>query len=571
MMNTLALDEDIIHVSVAKSGLPVLKVRGENGRWITLHSMIDPVKEAEQFARRQAPRNAEIPVILGLGMGYHLFAFLERFSGDALVVVEKERAVLEQFLSVFGEDERLDRPALVFVCEERAEDCVAAISGVQMKHALRSLQVIEHSPSVRAFPNFYAGLKSRIMSMGKIDIGSKLEYAKFKNKAVKVLILHSKYYLLPEIVNSLDSLGHRHRVVMVESGQDGEGSCRVLEEIIREIIDFKPDFVLTVNHLGFDREGILTDFFTDIRLPYASWYIDNPVFIMDVFKNQISDYLCVFLWDCDYLADLKAGGFENVVYLPLATDLHIFHPAKSGSKPRYVCDAGFVGSSWINSYQHCLGRIQADQDCIDLIDRLADRFLLSSEKDIEKINFNLNAADQRLYRYYLEKDKTEFLPAITWRATQKYRLCCIRELLPFNPRIHGDPGWKSFLNGSAVLLPELNYYEALPGFYRSCRINFNTTAQQMKTGINQRVFDVPATGSFLITDYQSQLERHFEPGKEAVCYKAPEEIGDLVSFYLKNETARNDIVRNARNRVVAEHTYRHRLQVMVSKMRQIYG
>lgn len=565
------LADDRVRVTDAKSGLPVLKVCGESGRWMTLHSMIDPVKEAEQLAGRWEVHSEDIPVIMGLGMGYHLFAFLDRFSGETVVVVEKERAVLERFLSVFGNDDRLKRLDVVFVCEEQLENCMASISRVQMENGLKALKVLEHPPSVRAFSAFYGELKTRFMSMGKIDIGSKLEYPKFKNKTVRVLILHSKYYLLPEIVNSLVSLGHAHRVVMVRSGRDGEGSSRIIEDIITEIIDFKPDFVLTVNHLGFDREGILTDFFTDIRLPYASWYIDNPVFIMDVFKNQISDYLCVFLWDRDYLQDLRAGGFENVFYLPLATDLNIFHRAKNGSKLRYACDVGFVGSSWINSYSNCLENLQADQDGIDLIDCLAEQYLLSSEKDIEKLDFRLSPAKKQLYLQYLKKNKTEFLPAITWRATQKYRLGCVREILSFKPHIHGDPGWKYFLNGDAVLLPELNYYTELPGFYRSCRVNFNTTAQQMKTGINQRVFDVPATGSFLITDYQLQLERHFIPGKEAVCYHAPEEIKELVSFYLENEKARNEIVRNARSRVEAEHTYQHRLQVMVSKMRHIYG
>ena len=46
----------------------------------------------------------------------------------------------------------------------------------------------------------------------------------------------------------------------------------------------------------------------------------------------------------------------------------------------------------------------------------------------------------------------------------------------------------------------LNYYKDLPLLYNACKINFNATSLQMKEAVNQRVFDVPACGAFLLTD-----------------------------------------------------------------------
>jgi len=570
MENQLIVEESIKLID-SRSGLPIIKVRGESGKWVTLHSMIDPEKESRIMADNFNISDDKIAVILGLGMGYHLFEILSRERKCLVIVVEKNEEIYEAFLSEYADDERLADKQVIFVTDENNDAVIEKLSKIQIENGFKPFKVIEHTPSIRAFPGFYLELKSRIESIGKINIGSKMNYVKFKDEKVKILILHSKYYLLPEIINSIKTLGHEQQLIMINTGDDGEGSADVIESIISNIIDFKPDFILTVNHLGFDREGILTEFFNEIKIPYASWYVDSPIFIMDVFNNQISDYLTVFLWDRDYIDDLKDYGINNVFYLPLATDEKIFKRSAVERSINYHCDVGFVGSSWVNSYNKCLEKLPKNSSTLNLIDKLADQFNVSPEKNLEKIELRLTGDEELLYKSMLNSYRSKFLPAVTWRATQKYRLSCVNEILSFKPHIHGDPGWKNFLNGETTLLPELNYYDDLSGFYKSCKINFNTTCQQMKTGINQRVFDVPSTQSFLITDYRSQLEEHFEIGKEVICYKDTDEIKDLVTYYLKNDSAREKIVKKAFKRIVRDHTYINRMEVMIDKMREIYA
>ena len=108
--------------------------------------------------------------------------------------------------------------------------------------------------------------------------------------------------------------------------------------------------------------------------------------------------------------------------------------------------------------------------------------------------------------------------ALTWQATLLYRLDCVSRLGPFGPLVVGDPGWRELLAGRPGfrLLPELGYYADLPDFYPRSEINFNCTSRQMPGAVNQRVFDVPACGAFLLTDHRRQLEDLFEPGREVV-------------------------------------------------------
>jgi spore maturation protein CgeB len=167
-----------------------------------------------------------------------------------------------------------------------------------------------------------------------------------------------------------------------------------------------------------------------------------------------------------------------------------------------------------------------------------------------------------------------FETMITWESTRQYRRRCVEALMPFRPLIVGDDGWKKTFAGEGERWrwhPELSYYDDLPDFYPLSEVNFNTTSKQMKGAVNQRVFDCPAAGAFVLTDEREQMERLFEPGREVAVYGEPEEAADLVRRYLDRPAEREAIVERARARVLQEHTYEHRLMSLFGAMREIFA
>jgi spore maturation protein CgeB len=137
----------------------------------------------------------------------------------------------------------------------------------------------------------------------------------------------------------------------------------------------------------------------------------------------------------------------------------------------------------------------------------------------------------------------------------------------------GDTGWQELLSAHPGWRyhPELSYYDDLPDFYPLSDINFNCTSQQMKGAVNQRVFDVPCCNAFLLTDHRRQVEDLFEPGAEIVCYATPDDIPELVERYLADPAARARVASAARKRVLAEHTYDHRVASLMETMRKTFG
>lgn len=59
-------------------------------------------------------------------------------------------------------------------------------------------------------------------------------------------------------------------------------------------------------------------------------------------------------------------------------------------------------------------------------------------------------------------------------------------------------------------------------------INVNQTSLQMRDAVNQRVFDCPAAGGFVITDNQPDLHEYFDVTREMVTYDSLGELSDKV-------------------------------------------
>ena len=554
---------DVVERVMSRSGVAVSRVRACDGRIVTIHSTVDPVAEAERLYGDLEYQEHVLTVVLGAGDGFHL-PIVARSCGP-VVAVER--------LAELAGGTAAQAVAVDILHGDRAPELVARIRQRAAQQGCAAIRCVCYRPAMRIDPEFYASIHRALKPPAPVSVESRLRYAKFTRDRCRVLILHSKYYLLSEITRALRRSGHEVRAIVLPCTDSGEGSTDFIEAVIAEIALFQPDFVLTVNHLGFDREGILTGFFTECQLPFASWYVDSPTFILDDFQRQLSPYLALFVWDEDYVGDLRQRGFERVTYLPLATDPEVFRPLGSVRNPMAgsACAVGFVGSSMTNVLAKCLSTFEDPDAAARLLALVAPQFAASSARYPAQAAVDLDPEWSVRYARLMRAQQQDFEPAITWAATQHYRLRCLRALLPHDPHVYGDPGWHDRLGGACAVHPELNYYTELPGFYNVCTLNFNTTSMQMKSGFNQRVFDVPACNAFVLTDYRRQLEQVFDIGTEIICYRDVDEIPELVARYLAHPAERLPVVAAARRRVLAEHTYQQRTAMLIASMRTCYG
>lgn len=543
---------------------PTLQVPREKGRPITLHSPREAWKEAEALAAR-APLAPPRPLLaLGLGLGYHLLRLLPRLDPEqSLVIVEQEPEIFWAALQTLDLTPLLSRPHTTLVVHPDALEVISHLQlNLHLGNGAGDPLLWGHPASLRAANGFYQEVVSAFQAP-RVAPGRSCG---LKKEKLRVLVVNTDYFLIPEVSRALKQLGHEVQIILFDKRRDnGE---EVLQGILRRVADYSPDLVFTVNHLGFDREGILMETLNRLRLPSVSWYVDSPAIILNLYAGPKSDLSYIFVWDPTYVPEVKALGFTQVFTLPLATDPETFFPQPKAALKRWRSRVAFVGNSMIQPLAKKQERLPAAPEFPALFQQLLDAYQAQPYRRLGLLLAELGLEQHPLIRQLRTAEMTDLEAGIIWAATRDYRLQCVRQLAPFQPTIYGDSGWQELLGRSFHLGPLVNYYSDLPAIYGATAINFNATSMQMKAAVNQRVFDVPAAGGFLLTDFKEQLAEVLEPGKESVCYHHPEEIPDLVRFYLRHSEARRQIVERGRARILQEHTYRHRLQEMLVVLRR---
>lgn len=112
------------------------------------------------------------------------------------------------------------------------------------------------------------------------------------------------------------------------------------------------------------------------------------------------------------------------------------------------------------------------------------------------------------------------------------------------------------------------------------RININFTGTSRQTqGINgilrrlglvkpirqmkARLFEVPGSGGFLLTEEINGLDKFFNLGKEMATFSNKKDLLSKVNYFLQHDSERETIAKNGRKRVLKDHTYEKRLSNLV--------
>lgn len=377
-----------------------------------------------------------------------------------------------------------------------------------------------------------------------------LGYPKFAREHQRVVVIDSGYHLQRECALSLRQLGHTVRIVPMRTDQP---FASILQALLQALVAFKPDFVLSVNHLGFDRDGAMAALFEDIQMPLAVWYVDSPFFVLRSSRLPAPAVSTFFVWDEAYRAALMQAGALDVHYLPLAADSRMLKPCLPQTSPNLPCL--FVG----DSMQHAIHKWQA---------RLELRARTSSERLSRALLVDRAALVQMMSSTNTCRDaRWDILALATFRATGTYRKQVLQALDMHTLHIAGDAGWRDLLP-NARLEPAVAYGPDLAACFAHTEININATSLQMPTAVNQRVFDVPAAGGFLITDVQADVHRHIELPQDPVLFTSPAHARELVDFYSKRPQLRQRIAADIHSQVIARHTYVHRLRLLITLMQR---
>lgn len=101
--------------------------------------------------------------------------------------------------------------------------------------------------------------------------------------------------------------------------------------------------------------------------------------------------------------------------------------------------------------------------------------------------------------------------------------------------------------------------------YSKSKIVLNIHNTSVPLGGNIRLFEIPITKSLQIAD--KCPSEWFKDGKEIVLFKGNDDLLVKIDYYLNNEIERTRIVNNGYKRLLAEHTYKHRMKKFLNLLK----
>ncbi len=499
-------------VEPSRAGGPTLSVNGH-----TVHSKYAPEREAEGLAKKllgDGPKPAGI-LLLGLGLGYLPEALLKLAPDSKLIVVEPESQIFASAMQARDQRELLER-ATILVASSIEE--LEKQASIQLAACRGKVSCIV-SPSARSYaPDAVVHLEKSFNRRTRLQ-GRKL----------RLLVVGPLYGgSLPvtySAVNALRKLGHkvelldnsiynqaRVQLEDITRNPDHKNQLQGLfttlmaETVTAKAMDMRAQIVLFMA-----QAPATPDVLNELRnagIPTAFWFVEDGRLMQ--YGLRVAPWYDVFfhIQKGPFEQELKAAGARHVHYLPMAADPDIHMPLELDAEDqnRYGSDISHMGAGYYNRRHFFLG------------------------------------------------------------------------LLDYNFKLWGNE-WDGSGGLARVLQDEGRRVstEEVVKIFNATKVNINLHSSTYTQGVNPngdfvnpRTFELAACGAFQLVDERSLLPELLEPGKEVVTFTDLSSCRDAIDYYLAHPEEAKQIAEAARKRVLAEHTYVHRMQEMLEVILELH-
>lgn len=309
---------------------------------------------------------------------------------------------------------------------------------------------------------------------------------------------------------------------------------------------------------------------------YVSWTYDAPMLSL-YDKTACFDTNYFFCFDYEQYEGLKNRGIKNAFYCPLATDTkfmqRIAGTVSLNEISKYKAEIGFVGS------------LYTEKNLWNGMDRMPE-FLKGYFDGIVETQLRIPAL--RFSQAQIPMDVMHSIHNVlnfegSERSCIRYeelidnlidRQVTVVERRKMIELLAARPGFKLYTNSDTSEYPGVNncggvdYYTEMPKVFRYSDININTTLRSIRSGIPLRVLDVIASGGFVLTNAQPEMDLFFKDGESIATFHGLDEMNEKIDYYLSHEEERQKIIANAYKIVESQFDFRVRLPEIFAQIKK---
>ena len=301
-------------------------------------------------------------------------------------------------------------------------------------------------------------------------------------------------------------------------------------------------------------------------ITYVSFIYDSP-FVGIYSEESFLPTNRIFHFDSSEVDRLTALGHRNIYYMPLPVNGKVINTllTKPYNKKRVSSDISLVGalytesnnfydqmkslSDYTKGYLSSLMSVQGTLYGVDIIEKSLTPDIIGDMEHSFKCTGNISGIESPAYIYgnYVVARKLTAIERSEYMASIGAHF--------------KDKSVKLFTLDASTNIPNVtnmgvaDYYSEMPYVFNNSMINLNISLRSIHSGIPLRAMDILGNGGFLLTNYQSDFLRHFEPDIDFVYYDSKEDLLDKIDYYLNHEDLRKSIAASGHRKVIANHNF----------------
>jgi spore maturation protein CgeB len=168
-----------------------------------------------------------------------------------------------------------------------------------------------------------------------------------------------------------------------------------------------------------------------------------------------------------------------------------------------------------------------------------------------------SSANSRLFRpLAMPRD----LPVAFIGTRTDGRQTFVEQLREFPIHVFG-PGWPQLRMGGSIRTYPAAFDAKTNEVYNRARVNLNIhTWVGRGSAVNLRLFEVPAAGAFLLTDWVDEIADHYVENEHIACYRGIDDLKRKLEYFLSRPDECERMAQAARQHFLAHHSYSGRAQ-----------
>jgi spore maturation protein CgeB len=200
-----------------------------------------------------------------------------------------------------------------------------------------------------------------------------------------------------------------------------------------------------------------------------------------------------------------------------------------------------------------------------------DPYIIHALKDTLKMPIYYLPEAFNPYKHHFSDELIQEISSYTCDITtagnmHSYRTAFFSNLSEYSIKLWGNspPSW---LENSLIT----QIYQGRPVYYfekalafRNAKVVLNNLLYSEIWGVNVRCFEVAGIGAFQMMDWRPNINHLFEENKEIICFRSISDLKNKLNYWLPRDEERKIIAKSGQKRALSEHTYTHRLNLLLN-------